>query len=222
MDIAEDSTAKWRPQDHVSPHIKDLIIKAQDSPIGFFHLLETLKTQKRTGWLNHGVVNPESISDHMHRMSLMSLLIRTPGVDTLKCMRISAVHDLAESIVGDITPFDAKIDAKEKHYREVAGINYIADEILRPYNPQAASEMRERWLDYEEQRCLEAVYVKDLDKFEMLVQCFEYERVHPDKDLSQFYNAVHSITTDEVKGWCDALMEERSQFLTGRTTPSPA
>lgn len=33
----------------------------------FFHLIEQLKTQKRTGWVNEGITNPESISDHMYR-----------------------------------------------------------------------------------------------------------------------------------------------------------
>lgn len=128
-------------------------------------------------------------------------------------MFISLVHDLTEAIVGDITPFDVKIDAQEKHYREVSAINYIADTILKPYNETAANDIKERWLDYEEQRCPEAIFVKDLDKFEMLVQCFEYERANPGKNLSQFYDSVKYITTDEVKGWTKALLQERDEFF---------
>lgn len=30
---------------------------------------------KRTGWVNNGVKNPESVSDHMHRMAIISFLV---------------------------------------------------------------------------------------------------------------------------------------------------
>ena len=45
-------------------------------------LLLLFQTQKRTGWIKRGVEAPESISDHMHRMSLLALAVpATPGID---------------------------------------------------------------------------------------------------------------------------------------------
>ena len=35
--------------------------------LGYFHTLEKLKTEKRTGWVNKGVKSPESVADHMYR-----------------------------------------------------------------------------------------------------------------------------------------------------------
>ena len=229
------STTSWDPKTHVSKDIIELlsnvITSTKDSPninnnfpLAFFHILQNLKLQKRTGWLNNGIspILAESISDHMYRMSLMAFLLTDKTIDRHKCMLICFVHDIAESLVGDITPFDTKVDKHEKHLRELKTIQYLCDEIVGKYNEQAGTEIKERWLDYEEQRCIEAIYAKDLDKFEMLVQCFEYEKsvvsdinAHEDqlKGLSQFYDCIDQITTDEVKGWLKALLKERDDLL---------
>ncbi|CAL9738443.1 5'-deoxynucleotidase Ygk1p [Monosporozyma servazzii] len=220
------NTTTWDPKEHIPEGVAELLAQAATTtaggtnssayPLAFFHILQTLKLQKRTGWLDNGIGKEvaESISDHMHRMSLMGLILKNPNIDRHKCMLISLVHDVAESLVGDITPFDGKIDKNEKHLRELAAIEYICNDIVSKYNEEAGKEILNRWLDYEDQRNLEAVYAKDLDKFEMLVQCFEYEKLHGGKkDLSQFYSCVDEITTDEVKSWLQGLMNEREHFL---------
>lgn len=40
----------------------------------------------------------------MYRMGMMSLLASDCGVDGSRCMKMALVHDVAEAIVGDITP----------------------------------------------------------------------------------------------------------------------
>ena len=55
------------------------------TPLSFLHLLRNLKTTPRTGWVNHRVPNPESISDHMYRMAMISMIMPTPqGIDKSK------------------------------------------------------------------------------------------------------------------------------------------
>lgn len=39
-------------------------------------------------------------------------------------------------------------------------------------------ELYELWKEYEELKTTEAIYCKDIDKFEMVVQAFEYEKEH--------------------------------------------
>lgn len=65
------------------------------SAIEFFRVLGRLKTLKRTGWVNHRVNLPESVADHMYRMSVMAMLIVDSRVDRDKlvksnCMRIGS------------------------------------------------------------------------------------------------------------------------------------
>ena len=40
-----------------------------------------MQATKRTGWIRMGVDGPESIADHMYRMSLMALIGAGAGID---------------------------------------------------------------------------------------------------------------------------------------------
>ncbi|CAJ0875090.1 20975_t:CDS:2 [Entrophospora sp. SA101] len=52
--------------------------------LDFLHFCEQLKRTKRTGWVDNGIKDPESISDHMHRMSILALLLDDPTLDRNK------------------------------------------------------------------------------------------------------------------------------------------
>lgn len=49
----------------------------------------------------------------------MAMLIdeKTAGVNKDKCIKMAIVHDLAESLVGDITPYDG-VTVEDKHTQE--------------------------------------------------------------------------------------------------------
>ena len=77
--------------------------------LDFFLLVGRLKTTPRTGWVNHSVPHPESISDHMYRLSIMSYVFSPPlslppssssspsPSSFLRAVFMAVVHDLAES-----------------------------------------------------------------------------------------------------------------------------
>ena len=55
----------------------------------------------------------------MYFMALMALTSSPPNVDRSRCIQIAIVHDLAECIVGDITPEKfSGISKDEKHKME--------------------------------------------------------------------------------------------------------
>ncbi|RUS24172.1 HD domain-containing protein, partial [Jimgerdemannia flammicorona] len=87
------------------------------SIVNFLHIIENLKHIKRTGWINHNIKNPESIADHIYRMAVMAMLINDKNINTSKCVKMAIIHDLAECIIGDITPHD-NINIHDKHLLE--------------------------------------------------------------------------------------------------------
>ncbi|CCF59387.1 hypothetical protein KAFR_0G03550 [Kazachstania africana CBS 2517] len=211
------ATAKlWEPKDHIPNSVKEFLDLTQPNYLlGLLNVIQQLKIQKRTGWLDYGmsVAESESISDHMYRMSIISMLISNPNVNRDKCMRIALVHDMAEAIVGDITPVDA-IGKEEKHRREWETMKYVCNELIKPVSEIAAREIMEAWLDYERIESLEARYVKDIDKYELLVQCFEYEKKHNGKlNFQDFFSTVENIKTDEVIKWTKELISLREKFF---------
>ncbi|EAW14031.1 HD domain-containing protein [Aspergillus clavatus NRRL 1] len=190
------------------------------SPIPFFHLLERLKTTKREGWRRFGINTGESISDHMYRMSIMTMLAPPSLAARLNlphCTKMALVHDMAESLVGDITPVD-KVDKKEKARREAEVMDYIAKNLLGgvPGGMLSAQEILKVFHEYEANETLEAQFVHDVDKMELLLQMVEYERAHG-IDLTEFCHVAGRIQLDEVKEWAAAVLKEREAFWKEKT-----
>ena len=73
------------------------------------------------------IVLPESVADHMYRMSMLALLITDVSIDKDHLMKICMVHDLAESIVGDITPH-CGVSKEDK--RKLEEVSYISIYLL--------------------------------------------------------------------------------------------
>lgn len=217
----------WTPELAVPEEVKRLLQQETSSEglaVVFFRILSLLKKQKRTGWLDYGLDQCESISDHMYRMGVISTVlpeyvtnILLPGkervrLDKARCAQIALVHDMAESLVGDITPRDTTVDKQEKHRRELATIDYLTEHLVKPYNPTAAEEIKTLWLEYENVSTIEARYVKDIDKFEMMLQAFEYEQEHPGKNFDSFFDAVPSVKTEEIKKLTENVLAQRKRF----------
>lgn len=181
------------------------------SLFAFLHLVRLLKQTPRAGWLNHGIKNPESVSDHMYRMGIISMLSSNKEIDTSRCVKLSLVHDMAEAVVGDITPFDP-VTKEEKHRRESETMKYLTEKILAPFSQRAADEIMELYNEYENISTPEARFVKDVDKFELMMQTIEYERqFEGTNDLSQFMGVRVHIKSEEVGQWADAAIALRAE-----------
>lgn len=178
----------------------------------FLHIVRQLKVTRRTGWVDFKVDAPESIADHMYRMGIISMLSTSKDLDSGRCVKMALVHDMAESVVGDITPVDP-MSKEEKHHREYETMKYLTGTLLAPFNASAAKEIMELWEDYENIASPEARFVKDVDKYELLMQCLEYERDYEGKkDLSDFLTVRSSIKTPEVSQWADAAIALRHEY----------
>jgi len=149
---------------------------AAASALDFLLLAQSLKRTPRTGWLRYGVERPESIADHMHRMGLMAMVAAPEaGVDASAAIRMAIVHDVAEAIVGDITPH-CNVSPEAKRAAEDAAIVRIREVLGGAGCGRAGAEVEALWREYEAGASPVAVLVKDLDKLEMIIQAHEYER----------------------------------------------
>ncbi|XP_010499076.1 PREDICTED: HD domain-containing protein 2 homolog [Camelina sativa] len=183
------------------------------SSIDFLTLCHRLKTTKRKGWINQGINGPESIADHMYRMAIMALIAGDfTGVNRERCIKMAIVHDIAEAIVGDITPSDG-VPKEEKSRREKAALKEMCEVLgggLR------AEEITELWLEYENNASLEANLVKDFDKVEMILQALEYEAEHG-KVLDEFFiSTAGKFQTEIGKSWAAEINARRKSQLTNR------
>eukprot|EP00898_Chlorokybus_atmophyticus_P007422 jgi/Chlat1/7681/Chrsp64S07138 len=152
------------------------------------------QTTKRAGWGRCDIALPESIADHMYRMAMMGLVLSPDAdVNRERCIQLALVHDLAEAIVGDITPHDG-VEKEDKSRLEAQAMQEI-NKMLGP--GFAGPFVEELWKEYEEGITPEAQLVKDFDKLEMILQAAEYEQAQG-RDLSEFFTSTSGRFTTKL------------------------
>lgn len=186
------------------------------SPVSFFHYVERLKIEKREGWRRFGISSGESIADHMYRMSMITMLAPpelSSRLDIPRCTRMALVHDMAEGLVGDLTPVDG-VPKVEKSRREAETMDWIANSLLgKVHGGIPGKEIRAIWQEYEDSETLESKFVHDVDKVELILQMVEYERAsNCTIDLSEFSWVARKISLDEMKAWAQEILDERSRL----------
>ncbi|KAK5880083.1 hypothetical protein CesoFtcFv8_023146 [Champsocephalus esox] len=176
----------------------------------FMKCIGQLKRVPRTGWVYREVQKPESVSDHMYRMAIMSMTITDPTVDKHRCIKLALVHDMAECIVGDIAPSD-NISKAEKHRREEEAMKHIS--ALLPEGLK--QEMYGLWEEYENQSSAEARLVKEFDLLEMILQAHEYEELEgtPGR-LQEFFDSTEGrFQHPDVLQLLSSLNKERDSHM---------
>lgn len=191
-----------------------------ESPLPFFHYLERLKIEKREGWRRFGISTGESIADHQWRMAMIAMQAPkslASRLDMFKCVRLCLVHDIAEGLVGDLTPVDG-VPKVEKSRRESSVVDdLLKNTLLSKYNGgNNGAALSADWWEYEKGETLEAKFVKDVDKIELMLQMVEYERAYDRLDLSEFCRVQERLYLDEMKQWAAEITAERRKLWESR------
>lgn len=153
----------------------------------FIQSIFRLKKIKRTGWLAKGkILNGESIADHSYSLSALCMVFSDIlGLDTEKVMKMCIIHDLAESIIGDIMP--GEIADKEKKMKE----NKVMKSILFSLPVSVRIDYFGIWKEFLLNGSKEAQLVHKVDKLEMLLQAREYLlQGYPNRYLEQFFKSI--------------------------------
>ena len=131
---------------------------------------------------------------------------------------MALVHDIQESIVGDIMPEKySGVTKEDKHEMEEEAIGRIG-KALGGFNESAGENVVGLWREYEAAETPEALLLKDLDKFEMIVQADEYER-EQGLVLQDFFDSTKGKFKNKVvKGWVEELVTKREERMNANKT----
>jgi putative hydrolase of HD superfamily len=142
--------------------------------IEFARMVGKLKSIKRAGWVDRKVTNPESVADHSFRATLIGMILSDlEKLNTEKVMRMLILHDIEESVTGDIMAIDkVKMNKEELHNNQIRAI----EKILSPLPESLKKSYISIWKEMEEGLTQEAKFCKDVDKLEMMIQTDDYER----------------------------------------------
>ena len=173
----------------------------------FLLSVSRLQRLRRTGWLRCGVREPETVAGHMFRMGMMGLMVG--GVEAAI---ISICHDMAETVIGDITPH-CNVSNEDKAAREDKAFRALVKDLPGHIVHLIYGSFRR----YEDQKPgdVEAKLVKDLDKFDMILQALEYEkRDKKGKYLQQFFDSTATVfQTESGIKWQKELLLIREKYF---------
>jgi len=161
--------------------------------VDFFNTAVNLKKIPRQGWIDKlSLENPESVADHTYSLAIMGMVFSDlENFNTEKILKIILLHDLAESIVGDITP--DQISKNKKTDLE----NKAIKKILRKLPQSIQKQYIELWEEYQSNISAEVKIIHQLDKLEMALQAKIYSNEgHSKKKLSSFLKSAKDEITD--------------------------
>lgn len=163
----------------------------------FYEILFQLKNLYRQGWLQAGISKEhcESIPDHSFALAMLCLKYQKDYPEMLdmeKMLKMALIHDLAEAVIGDIIPSE-EISLKDKF-----GMEKEAIESILSHFPDS-DDLFDLWLDFETGGSPTALYVKQMDKIEMMLQALVYQ--NQAIDLSSFFESTEKqMQNDFFKG----------------------
>ena len=138
----------------------------------FYVLCNRLKNLIRSGWLDWNVQaeRVESVAEHIYSAQMLAIAMYSEfdyELDLSKVLMMLAIHELEETIIGDLTPFHLKIDKKQEMGHEA---------ILRALQP--LSDKRQ-WIEliyeFDARKTKEAIFAYQCDKLECDLQCKLYD-----------------------------------------------
>ncbi len=167
----------------------------------FLKLVDKLAELERKGFKLRGVEEPESIMEHSFRVALLALVLhKRLEVNLEKLVSLALVHDLAEAITGDITPFDG-VDKEEKIEKEERAFREICSNL---------PEEEREWLmslhtELKLKKTPEAKILKQIDKLDMAYKALVY-RSRGYEHMQEFITeAEKSISNDVLRNILEVL-----------------
>ena len=187
----------------------------------FIEAIGRLKEVPRTGWLDRGIPpeETESVADHSFGVALLAWLLAPDELDRARVVELALLHDLAESTVGDATPYDREaLQTLDPDTRR----NWLNQRHIRADGQRAAKQAREttaiealaaslpverrehllaRWSELSERVTPEAKFVKEMDILETWLQSRRYTERHPDAPMESFELERQELLGESLEGW---------------------
>ena len=192
-----------------------------DETIKFFMEIGKLKGMPRRGWVIREVKNPESIAEHIFRVSIMAWVLagkKDKKMNIEKLLKMALIHDLCEVYSGDITPYDSILPkdkkkrrellktwprftekerkklAEKKYKKEKAGL----EKLIKNLPAKLKHEIMSLWLDYERGASPEGRFFKHADRLESFLQAAEYWKTNKNLPQKPYWIQAKELHDDPV------------------------
>ena len=178
----------------------------------FLNHFYKLKEVKRSGWKSKlPLNNPESVAEHTLSMIVLAMIIAEhnnyASTKIIKMIKMTLIHDLGESIIGDYMPNTIK--AEEKKQLEDNAVNNIISKI--PWIVTRDNYIK-IWSEFRENKTDASRLIHLIDKLDMAIQ-------------AQYYMENNkNINKNDVKPFFDSALKyviDNSKYKNNKTILSP-
>ena len=177
----------------------------EEKVINYYVLCNKLKNVIRTGW-NDWKVNRdriESVAEHIYGVQMLALAMKSEyqyDIDIMKVLYMLAIHELGETIIGDLTQF--QISKEEKEKMEHDAVHNILSSLID------GEQIEALFLEFDSRETPEAIFAYQCDKLECDIQCKLYDEdgcvdVHDVRNKLNFHDEDVEKMLDEGKTWSD-------------------
>ena len=180
----------------------------EERVIGYYVLCNKLKDLVRTGWKNWNVDRDrvESVAEHIYGTQQLAIAMQNVyyyNIDLTKVIMMLSVHELEETIIGDLTQFDISREEKKKIGQKAV------EEIFNKF--ELKQSIKELILEFDERKTDEAKFAYMCDKLECDVQSKLYDEekcvdLNNQNNKALDNNRVQKML-EEGKSWSEMWME---------------
>lgn len=162
-----------------------------------FYLLATkLKYKIRAGWDKNGwnvlAERIESIAEHVYGVCILAISIDSEfdmNIDIEKVIKMLVLHEIGETIIGDITPFDG-VSVEDKNNIEHKAWKKLLDGLIK------GEELYNLLMEFDQRKTSDAKFAYLCDKLEADIQSKVYEdmgyqRNLDDQETNKCYKYPH-------------------------------
>ena len=181
----------------------------EENVFNYYLLCNKLKDVVRTGWKDWNVKRErvESIAEHIFGVQMLAIAMKSGyqyNIDIKKVIFMLAIHELGETIIGDLTQFQIKKEEKEKIEHEA--VHNILSSLID------GEKIEELFLEFDAHETPEALFAYQCDKLECDIQCKLYDHegcvdLNHQENNSTTSNKEVKELLDSGKSWSDMWME---------------
>lgn len=147
----------------------------EETVINYYVLCNKLKNLIRTGWNDWHVKRDriESVAEHIYSTQMLAVAMYSEyyyDLDLARVLCMLAIHELGETIIGDLTQFEISPEEKKKIEREA--VHQILGSLFD------GQEIEKLFLEFDDHETKEAKFAYQCDKLECDLQSKLYDQEH--------------------------------------------
>ncbi len=144
----------------------------EQNVINYYVLCNSLKDVIRSGWQDWNVERDriESVAEHVFKVQMLAIAMKSEyqyDIDIMKVIFMLAIHEIGETVIGDLTQFEISKEEKEKIEHEA--VHKILGNLID------GEYIEQLFLEFDSHKTKESMFAYQCDKLECDLQSKLYD-----------------------------------------------